>query len=433
MTTDFKRAQLLRERGRHPEAIAAMLSYLAAEPDDAHGFIELALNRMSMPGELDRALADARTATGLMPENPIPLALQASILNKLDREHEALALADEALALDPEFGFTWRVKGFAFAGLKRWAEAEACALEALEIDPDDEAASNLLAHVLRMQNRLDESEEEGRRRLARDPENAFSFANAGWAALQRRQVKVAEGHFREALRLEPGLVHAREGLKESFRARSLFYRVFLRWAFFMQRLTGGRQRMITIGLLVIFKVLRVGAAGIHPGLVVAIALAYYLLVFGTWLATGVANFMLLWDRLARLALEPSEKADGLAVGVLFFGGITCLAVGLGFNLLPVACAGGSMMVAAIPISLVFTNPSKLGRRLFGAIGLAALGCGAAMAFQVAPFAVSNLLDRDAVAQAFGGDAGLSLGVMIFLIVATTWLGSVPRLRQAPPE
>jgi hypothetical protein len=175
------------------------------------------------------------------------------------------------------------------------------------------------------------------------------------------------------------------------------------------------------------------AAGIHPGLVVAIALAYDLLVFGTWLATGVANFILLWDRLARLALEPSEKADGLGVGVLFFGGIASLAVGLALNLLPLACAGGAMMVAAIPISPVFTNPSKPGRKLFGAIGFAVLACGAAMVFQVAPFGVSNLLDREAIAPAFDGDVGLSLGVIIFLVVATTWLGSVTRLRHAPPE
>ncbi len=432
MNADFKRAQLLRERGRHPEAVASILGYLASEPDDPHGFIELALNRMVIPGELERGLADARTAAGLMPGDPLPLTLQASILNRLDRDREALVLCDEALALDPEFGFIWRIKGFALAGLKRWSEAEACALQALEIDPDDQAASNLLAHVLRMQNRLDESEQETRRRLARDPEDSFSFANAGWAALQRGQVAVAEGHFREALRLEPGLTHAREGLKESFRARSAFYRLFLRWVFFMQRLTEGRQMLFVVGLMVVFKVLRESLAGVHPGVIIGLAIVYYLLVFGTWLAAGLANFMLLWDRMARLALERVEMLDGLTVGGLFFGGIASLATGLALGSLPVAAAGAALMIAAIPASLVFTNPSPLGRWVFGSIATAALGFGAAMTVTLAAQPQVDLFDRSALGVAFSGAAGSHFGLLVLLVVAATWLGSVSRLRTAKP-
>ena len=200
MSNELTHAQLLRERGRHDEAVAALHSHLAHSPEDPQAFIELALNRMEIDGQLKLALEDARGATGLVPGHPFPLSLQARILVRLEREKEALALAESALSLDPEFTHAWVSKCLALIGQSRWKEAEDCARTALSLDADDESASNLLAHVLRMQNRLEESDEEAKRRLALNPENAFSFTNAGWAALQRGDVKGAEAHFKEALR-----------------------------------------------------------------------------------------------------------------------------------------------------------------------------------------------------------------------------------------
>ncbi len=179
MIGDLQRATLLRERGRNEEAVAFLLTHLAHHPEDPWAFIELALNRSEIPGQLKQSLEDARTATGLMPEEPFPLSLQSRILSDLDREKEAIELAESAIALDPEFEHAWNSKCMALIGLSRWKEAEQCARTALELDPDDETASNFLAHTLRLQNRLDESEEESNRRLAQNPENAFSFATAG--------------------------------------------------------------------------------------------------------------------------------------------------------------------------------------------------------------------------------------------------------------
>src|SRR5690606_19603655 len=104
-------------------------------------------------------LEDARTATGLLPGLSFPLSLQARILCELDREKEALPLAESALALDPEDVHSWNSKCIALCGLSRWPEAEQAARTALGIDADDETASNLLAHTLRLQNKLSESEQ----------------------------------------------------------------------------------------------------------------------------------------------------------------------------------------------------------------------------------------------------------------------------------
>jgi tetratricopeptide (TPR) repeat protein len=424
MSEAFSRAQMLRRHHRHEEAVALLLAHLGHFPEDPAAFVELALNRMEIPGAKGLALQDARQATGLMPGNSFPLALQSQILSFMHREKEALPLAVAAIELDPEDAYCWNAKTLALAGLQEWKQAEQSARETLAVDAEDETASNLLAHCLRMQNRLDESEQETRRRLARNPENAFSFANAGWAALQRRQVKEAENFFKEALRLKPDMEHARAGLKESYRARSVFYRLFLRWSFFMQRFNRRNRMAIVIGLIIVFRVLRIIAQSVNPLLVIPVAFLYYLFLFGTWLAGGLANFMLLKDPVARLALDTGEKIEGLVVGLFFFGGLALTAAGTLLHVIPMAIVGAALLLATIPSTMIFTNSSLKGRYLFSACVVGILSLASFTAIQSAGKPVQNVMDDG---------SGLAIFVAIMIGVIVTWIGRIPSLRNAKPE
>lgn len=424
MTADLTRACQLRAHGRHEEAVAILLSHLSHHPEDPVAFIELAINRMELDGQLGLALENARTATGLAPAQAFPLSLQARILCRLERPKEALPLAENALALDPESEDALNSKCLALIGLSRWKEAEVCARDTLALDPDDETASNLLAHALRMQNKLDESEEESKRRLARDPENAFSFANSGWAALQRGDIKGAEAHFRESLRIDPTNEYARDGLKQSFRARSGFFRLFLKWTFFMQRFNEQNRIAIVIGMVVGFKVLRALAATLHPLLVIPLALAYYLFVFGSWLSSGLANFMLLRDPVARMSLDTSEKLEGAAIGVCFLGGLVALVAGFALEMHPLAVIGGVLMITALPVSMVFTNPSRVGSIVFGFISASLLVMGTMMALDVA---------ANPQRPMFEGQAGALVFPVVLLAAGSTWLGMIPALRNSKPR
>jgi Tfp pilus assembly protein PilF len=354
-----------------------------------------------------------------------PLSLQARILCDLDREKEALPLAESALALDPEDVHAWNSKCIALCGLSRWPEAEQAARTALGIDADDETASNLLAHTLRLQNKLSESEQESRRRLARNPENAFSFANTGWAALQRGDIAAAEAAFRESLRIDPEMEHAREGLKASYRARSAFFRLFLKWSFFLQKFSEKNRTLLIIALFLGFKLLRNLAATVHPLLVVLVVAVYFILVFGSWLSNGLANFFLLKDPVARLSLDGAEKAEGVAIGFLFLGGLLMLGGGFAASVLPVALLGGAFMATAIPCSLVFTNPSLKGRLLFGAVSLLAIALGIVMAADTAAHPQRT--------EIFIDTTGLALTGIVLICAASTWLGMIPSLRSVKPE
>ncbi|WP_367874588.1 hypothetical protein [Luteolibacter sp. Populi] len=422
MSTPLSRAQMLRQHRRHEEAVAMLHTHLAHFPDDPAAYLELAMNRMDMEGMKTLALDDARKATGLLPNEPFPQALQSRILSMLDREKEALPLAESAIALDPDDVYAWNAKTLALCGLHRWNEAEESARHALSLDADDEAASNLLAHVLRLQKKLVESEQESHRRLARDPENAFSFANAGWAALQRRQVKDAENYFKEALRLDPEMKYAREGLKESYRARSGFYRLFLRWAFFLQRFSDKHRTFIIIGIIVGFRFMSAIAAAVNPLLVLPLFLIYYVFLFGSWLAPGIANFLILKDPVARVSLDRAEKVEGVVVSLLFFGGLAMLIGGFLAGMFPVIIAGGALLAAAIPFSMVFTNESLPGRFVFLGIGLAVLGLGF---FGASQFFHSH--------ESFMHPSTMSaISLAAILAVACTWLAAIPALRRIRP-
>jgi tetratricopeptide (TPR) repeat protein len=423
MSRDFSHAQLLRERGRHEEAVAALHAHLAIAPQDPMAFIELALNRLKIPGQLHQAMEDARTATALLPESSYPLTLQARILTNMHRDKEALQAAEAAVGMDPGDVGSWNSVSISLIGLSRWKEAEEAARTALRVDADDETAPNLLAHALRMQNRLDESENESKRRLARDPENAFSFANSGWASLQRGDIKGAESLFKEALRIDPEMEHARDGLKQAYRARSAFFRAFLKWSFFLQRFSSKHRFAIIIGLIVGFKVLRVLAASVHPLLVIPVALAYYLFVFGSWLSSGLANFFVLRDPVARLSLDRAEKAEGAAMGLLFFGGLVSLIAGFSLEIHPLAVFGGVMLLTALPASMVFTNPSRKGQAVFGLISTAILLLGAMIAVDVAAHPGREI---------FEGTADSYFALVIVLVAGSTWLGMIPALRRNTP-
>lgn len=425
MSSLLQHAQILRERKRHQEAIAALHQHLAGDPDDFKGHFELALTRLSEGEDHRAALMDVERAIALSPESAISHALRSAILNRLDRHQEAILGADDALGLDPEMPFAWFCRGNALLEQRKLPEAEDAARKALSLDPDDSAASNLLATVLRLRGKLDEAEVEVERHLARDPENAWTFATSGWTALHQGNRKKAEDLFREALRLDASLEPARLGLRESFKARSFLYRIYLRWVFFLQRYSEKSQWGIFIGIYLAYRFGRAALAAIHPLAAVPLVLAYLLFCFGGWLASGIGHFLMLTDPLARLTLKPEEKRDGVLVGGLFFVGLLLLVAGV--TVLPTACAllGALMMGAAVPGSLVFGNPSMKGRVVFGLITSAVLVCGGWVFYHtISKLPGEKLLDHT---------AGPPFSMALIAVMLTTWIGSVGALRHATPK
>lgn len=418
----IQRAQHLRECHRHEEAVALLHQYLTNEPDDPQAYVELAFNHLEMPGKRSMAVDYILKAIGILPDVGQLHALHARTLNQLDRHKEALAAAERAIALDPENDYCWVSKGESLLGLSEWKAAEAALDQALQLDPDDEVASNLRSIALRMQNRLDESYDETARRLARDPENPISLANAGWTALQSGKIEQAETLFRDSLRIDPECEYARDGLKESFRARSAFYRLFLRWVFFMQRFNEKNQMFIMIGIVIGFRFIRIAVQEINPALLPPLFVLFYFFIFGTWLSSGIANLMILRDRSARLSLDKCEKLDGIVVGGGFMFGLLIGLTGLALGNDILMLTGAMFMLAAIPSSMCFVDAPWKARIIFG--GAATLiyltGSIGILTYSTTPTATLT-----------SHGAGAIIGP-IFITFISSWIAMIPSLKKPDP-
>lgn len=411
---------LLQEQGRLEAAEACFYSALSQEPENDFIYSRLALCQLSQEGKRKQALESIGEAIRLRADESYYHSVQSLILADLRKGKEALSAAETAIGFDPEDALALAAKANAYCNMERWAETEEWSRRALSADSDHSLAANLLTHALRLQGKAAENQHAVEQQLAADPENSFAHINAGWSALQRGDHKTAEGHFREALRLDPEAEMAREGLIESFKARSRFYRLYLSYCFFMQRFTGGRQWMIIIGFYVTYQVSRNLLERVSPIFGAILAILWLTLVMWIWLAPGIGNFLILMDRSARLALKSGEKWQGVAVGGGVFTGVALLAVSYGFDSTPVLLGGVGLLASTIPASLAFDNDSGTGRWVFGAItaGVYLLTAG--------------VVTIEGLNQ--GGEElhplTLSLGLCGLVgAIACTWLGNIRSLRQ----
>lgn len=420
----LSRGNLLLQQGRYEEAEAYYKQAIAAEPDDALPYAELAECLLHQEGRKKEALDVIERSIQLEPEFDFLHARRSLILSRLNRDKQALESADAAIALGPENSLNFAVKAQALAGLQRWGDAEELCRKALALDADNGFATNLLANVLRLQGKQGESQIASEKLLADDPEDPYAHFNAGWTALQRHDHESAEMHFREALRLDPDFKAARQGLLESFKARSLFYRTYLRYCFFMQRFTGGAQWAIIIGFLIAYNFGRRLLSAIHPLAGLALVVAYLGFVLWVLLASGIGNFLVLLDRSARHALKRGEAWQGAFVGGGLFAGILTLAIAAVWNYSPAMVLGGALAIGAVPASLTFGNESKKGRTVFGAIMLFIYLAGLGV------FITETIRHP---AAAFTSRSGSLITIAIFGAVLCTWLGNVPSLRRDDSE
>ena len=367
------RAQQLLQQGRLPEAEHCYLQALSAmprHPDALHG---LALCRLGREDQYAGALEAVDQALACDPNEPVYHATRARVLIHLERNDEALAAADTAIGLDPTCTYAYTARAAACFARQKWAEAEHAARAALAFDPDDSVAANQLATALRLQGRLDENAAQIRGMLARDPEDAYTHASAGWQALQAGNRAQAEQHFLEALRLDPGMEYAREGLLESFRARSPVYRIYLAYCFRMAQLSPQARWGVIIGAYVLYRFASRMARQSGNPLLALIVFAYVVFALWSHFAVPIGNLLVLRDRKARHALRAFERAEALGTGLPMVLAAGLFLVNLGVHSEVLTLVAITVAGVALPLRYVISNARAAGRWVFGAIAGYILG------------------------------------------------------------
>jgi len=389
---------------------------LASMPENGTLLNRLAICLAQASGRRQEALETIDRAIGVEANEGDHWALKALILCDLRRPMEGLAAADQAVRLNPASSYAHTTRATALLFLQRWTDAERSARLALSIDPDDRAASNLLSQSLQHQNRISENAEQIAYMLSRDPENPDTLARAGWNSLQRGESTKAEHFFREALRLDPENRDARAGMLESFRARSIVYRWYLHWCFFLTSFSPRARWFIVLGMVILANAM--GELFTGPYRVIGLGILGFYFLFALWshVARGVGNLMLLFDRFARCALIPREKVEAVAVGGTVVGGIGLLIGGFGCGNMDAVIFGMLAIAAAFPLAHTITNDSSAGRWLFGSFSVV--------------IAVAIFLKIVAVfVPAVNEASGSAFAIAILLAVATSWLAGFNGLRS----
>lgn len=405
--SNLKRGHLLHQQGRYSEAEAFYKQALAEDPHDADALILLSWSQFLQDKRESDALASVEASIAQDPERSECHGLRSIILSRLKRHKEAHAAAERAIALDPESPDSYAAQAQAFAGEQKWAQMETAARAALTRDGDHDHAQNLLTQSLLLQGKTDENAFNVERQLSRDPDDPMPHFNAGYAALRRGDHMKAEEHFRESLRLSPSFESAREGMLESFRARSIVYRSYLKWSFWMARFSAKYRFGIIIGLYLVYRVVVSALEKISPLLAFLVIALYLLFALWTHVARGVGNLIVLLDKTARIALRREDILEGLVVGGGVTGGLLAVIAGSGLGILPLLLGGAALCTAAVPLAAAFKNDDSVGTKLYAGLGIAVFLMGVTAT----------------ILSATGHESGTLTSLWMLTFVASIWMAA----------
>jgi tetratricopeptide (TPR) repeat protein len=185
---------------------------LAQHPQEAAAYEMLGLTLLNQKWRAQEALNAIEQGLALDPQSSDSYYFQSIVLQRLDRPSAALVAISEALRLD---SFNATYLGYKAVLLNAYKQAEAAletATHGLYLDP---------GHVECLYQRVRALKQLGRFELALvtlhqlvrwHPNLAVAHVQLGEEALRKQELKAAEGHFREAARLDPTNKHTQREL-----------------------------------------------------------------------------------------------------------------------------------------------------------------------------------------------------------------------------
>jgi tetratricopeptide (TPR) repeat protein len=349
------------DAGQFPEASEKVRLLIAKHPEDAYLWMLLAIASSELDEEAE-AMAAAEKAVQLEPDNPHVRRVFGTVLFRVGAYKRALEEAECSLRLDYDNVETYVLKARVLAALHRRDKAIEALDGALVLDPHHEGAQRLRAVLLEQTGRTAEAEEAFLRVLQADAGDAFGHAGKGWIGLRSGDPNSIH-HFQEALRLDPTLEWAREGLIQSLKARNPVFRILLRWFLWLSAQSRQKQRVIIFGGIIGFSALR-NISRTRPELapfIWPILAAYVMFVVASWIGDPLFDTILRFDKEGRAILTPDRirASNWLVAGITAAAGAAIAAgVGVHEHMIFVAIALGFLLV---PIAATFQVEPGRGR------------------------------------------------------------------------
>jgi tetratricopeptide (TPR) repeat protein len=374
--TDIRlsKVEILIQQKKFSDAEKILRDLLTTDSGNIH-YLSLLAEVNLQQDRLGSAKEIINNAIGLAPDAPYLFYMKARISIQEQNLVQAEADIRQAVEQNPYDADYFALLGHIKLHRKDFNEALNFANKSLEIDAENILGLNTRSSALLKLDKKEESFKTIEGALREDPNNAYTHANYGWGLLEKGNHEKALEHFREALKSDPGFQYAQAGMIQALKARHPFYRLFLRYAFWMGNLTAKYQWAVILGFYAGVRILRTIAEkneAIAPYLIPLILLLS-LFAFSTWVITPISNLFLRLNKYGQFLLDRNEKMSSNFVGLSL---LTCfLGLILFFILsdekyLTIAAYGFAMMV---PFSVMFSPSKHRYSLLIYAVSMAVVG------------------------------------------------------------
>lgn len=360
MTGDKRvsKVEILIQQKKFADAERILSDLLTTDANNIQ-FLSLLAEVFLQQSKFDQATRIIDNAIGLSPDASYLFYIKCRIAIQQDKLSEAEKHINQAIELDPNDADYVALLANIRLARKQFSEALETANRALEIDAENLLALNTRSTALNKLNRSEESYQTIQGALREDPNNAYTHANFGWGLLEKGDHKKALEHFKQALTNDPTFAYAQAGMLEALKAANPFYRLFLKYSFWMSNLTAKYQWAVIIGFYVGFRALKTVARNneaLQPYLTPLI-IALGLVAFSTWVIAPISNLFLRFNKYGQLLLDKKEKMSSNFVAASL--GASMVGIILYFALsderfLTLAAFGFAMM---LPSGTMF-SPSK---------------------------------------------------------------------------
>lgn len=312
MNAPLERAAQLIKLKKFPHAVKELDMYLAAEPGDAvaHAYKAIAFDSLNQPR---RALDSATKAVSLAPDyHYVHYILGIIHFDQTKNYLEAEDALKEALRLAPDDPDYFEVYAKIKIARGRYSEALEICNQGLKLAPEHTDLKSTRARAYALAGKSKDSDRDILEALRSDPGNLESMISDGWVKLISNENSQALDIFTEALKKEPGNESARFGLIESLKAQNFFFRMYLRYAYWIGRQSLRVKLGLIAGVSVLLYLMRQFPA------MTPVVFVYGFFVVSTWVINPVFNFFLIFHKSGKYALTKHEIVTSyLVVACLF--------------------------------------------------------------------------------------------------------------------
>lgn len=398
----YQRAQLLYRQRRYAQAAQELRTGIPESGADADSYALLALCLANM-GELEEAAAEARRAVVDSPNSPFSHYAMSWVYFKSNKLQDAELSATEAIRLSPMNPDYLALLANIQLRCDRPRECLETTGKCLSVVPDHAAASNLSAMALIKLGRKDEAAAVVSGTLNAHPDNALTHANQGWTRLHQGNYRAALESFREALRLDPDLDWARQGMLTALKARYPMYRWMLAYFLFMGRMSGRARWATTIGLIVVMQIFNI-AGQLSPSLrapAMLLIAAYGVFIFFSWTVNPFSNLLMQASPYGRYLLNSDQRESSSVAGIMLGAAAAVAVTAILMRSKALGYLALGLLLLLIPACALFHLPKGRQRITAGIFVIAVVG----------------MLIREVEVP----DAGAIIQISLVSVIASTWV------------